>query len=343
MPLISYFPSASAGNIDYSSYFGTGEDGDLIVDGDVALDVIEDQGQIIKQYNNVTINAGATLRPAHRCNGMILLVKGNLTVNGKISVAKCSPLLNPNETQALNEPHIKLCGNLTGGNGGKGGDGGNDGGTGGAGGNGHGLGGGYGGGGAGDGNYDGSLNTKGGDSEPRPPVGITWPCTTSGEYGAGGTGGMRRNSYPYGGKANGGASPGGSGGTYYVASFVEGDPHGAIPGLAGDAYGGGLLVIFVQGAVRIGSAGEIDADGGVGATISNDRYISSADYPGTGGSGGGGIIALVHTGDYINSGSIHANGGVAPSPPSKYSNRPQSVGNAGSIGSVLVTQISELF
>lgn len=337
------YNNSSTENLD--SWFGTGEDGDLIVNEDTIMEVLEDQGQIIKQYNNLTINEGATLKPSGRCNGMILLIKGNLVVNGTISVKKCAPLLNSNESEAKKEPHIKICGNLKGGNGGKGGDGKFSGGKGGLGGLGHELGGGYGGGGAGDGNYDGSLDTAGGDSEPRPPVGIVWPCTTSGEYGAGGKGGKSASSYPYGGISDGGAAPGGSGGTYYRANFVEGTPNGPIKGLPGDAYGGGLLIIFVKGSVRIGSTGIIDADGGIGAGIDESSgYFYSADRPGLGGSAGGGIIAIIHTGDYINSGSIHANGGAAPIPPdlsmSEYPT--ESLGEAGEIGTILIKKIDEL-
>ncbi|MGI5885449.1 MAG: hypothetical protein ACOX83_10880, partial [Candidatus Spyradocola sp.] len=136
-----------------AGWFGDGSDGDLTVAAGqtLALEVAEDEGQIVKKYGNVTIEEGAMLKPANRCNGMILLVNGDLTVNGTISVDKCAPLLNASEEMCLNEAHIKLCGALVGGSGGKGGTAyasrGYYSAAGGIGGNGHLLGGGYGGGG----------------------------------------------------------------------------------------------------------------------------------------------------------------------------------------------------
>ena len=341
----AYVRGAATGAVG-AGYFGDGSDGDVVITGDTPLDVQEDTGQIIKQYKSLTVNAGATLRPAHRCNGMILLVQEDCTIAGKISVSKCAPLLNEAEEQCQNESHIRLCGALVGGNGGKGGNGRRGGAQGGVGGNGFAFGGGYGGGGAGD-PADRGVSAAGGPSEPRPPKGITWPCTTNSQYGAGGQGGLERSSYPYGGTADGGAAPGGSGGTYYVAQFVEGDPHGEVNGLAGDAYGGGALWIFVGGQLKIESTGEIEADGGIGASTANNSYGDTNGNPGLGGSGGGGIIALVHTGNYVNSGTVHANGGAAAPPPAYATGTFEwpsgSRGAAGSIGTVLITNIQDLF
>ena len=110
----------SAAGAPAAGWFGDGSDGDLTVAArqTLKLDVTTDEGQIVKQYNNLTIEAGAVLKPANRCDGMILLVKGDLTLNGTINMDKCCPLIGSLETENANVVHIKLCGSLTGGDGG---------------------------------------------------------------------------------------------------------------------------------------------------------------------------------------------------------------------------------
>lgn len=316
---------SAAGGAANAGWFGDGRDGDLVVTGDTPLEVAIDEGQILKQYNNLTVQKGGVLRPANRCNGMILLIKGDLTVEGTISVDKCAPLLNAMEETAVKEMHIVLCGALKGGNGGKGGDGSA---AGGAGGNGHAFGGGFpGGGGAyalNDG-HNGSWYTPypGGAGEPRPPHGITWPypATAKGAslYGAGGSvGGIY-------GKNLGGSAPGGS------SAYNPGSDGGS-NGLPGDGYPGGALWIFVKGKVRIGGTGLISANGGNGANSTGTYQRSAA-----GGGAGGGIVALIHTGDYVNEGSVVANGGSSGS-----TGQQGTPGVNGSVGTILVSAISEL-
>lgn len=303
--------SAGGGSAN-AGWFGDGSDGDLVVTGDTPLEVALDEGQIVKQYNNLTIQQGGILRPANRCNGMILLIKGNLTLNGTITVDKCAPLLNSNETEAVKEKHIVLCGSMTGGNGGGGGASSNNSaqygltpGTGGA---GFALGGGFGGGSAaGSGQGPSSKyywGYNGGNGDPRPPIGtpIPYPSPTgvgkTTMYGVGGSGAHAGEGVV------GGSGPGGSGAalTYDSPDLIK--AHGN----NGDAIGGGALWIFVKGKVRINTTGKITANGGAGA---KGAYASgrSSNTSGGGGGAGGGIIALVHTGDYINQGSITANGG----------------------------------
>ena len=148
------------------------------------------------------------MRPANRCCGMIILVKGDLTVNGTISADKCCPLQSPNEELLAQERHIAACGALTGGRGGNGSRG------------------------------ESSSNSggQGGD-----------PCAFGGGYGGGGAGTR----------------------------------------------------------------------------------------------GGGGIVAIVHTGDYINSGSIVVSGGNGGAAGSDYDDE-SLPGNSGSVGTTFVSTLDEL-
>lgn len=415
--------------------FGNGSDGALTIakNQTVALDVEEDSGQIIKQYSSLTIEEGATLKPAHRCNGTIILVNGDCTINGTLSVDKCSPLENDAESDCYNNANIAVCGFLEGGAGGTGGDGyqspphkkynaeiqdydevldGELCGVGGTGTEGHVFGGGYGGGGAGSRgdtvkySYNSSTNSfdtlpvdnifncNGGSYETRPVKGMVWPCTTSSTYGAGGQASTSEYTYYYhtypnpDGNGNitetypmddhkisdGGAAPGGSGGSAYKMDTES--PSGTLEklsGTAGDAYGGGALWLYVKGTLTIGTKGKITANGGKGvsiAPIDAQYHTTMQGYPGSGGSGGGGIVAIVYGAGYTNEGTVEARGGESSFfDGSKYQYRynnaytkyykdssgkiqsikcqfieavPRTAGSAGSIGSVFVKNFADL-
>lgn len=289
----------------YSHYFGDGSDGDFTVAAGetVALECALDQGYIYKQVKNMTVEAGATLKPANRCNFMMFLVQGDLTINGTVSVDKCAPLANDAEAYALSIPQIMLCANITGGDGGDGGQASKSAlaitpKVGGRGGVGHRLGGGLGGGGASNCNV---TSYDGGDAEPRPPAGISMPyagTTGQGLYGAGagGTGSEQGETVT----VTGGAAPAGSGG--YIASY-----QGSANGLAGDGYGGGAVFFFVKGKVTIGESAIITANGGNGAaSVGTSQY-----YSGAGGGGGGGIIVIAYNSTLENHGTLRANGGLS--------------------------------
>ena len=263
---------------------------------------------------------------------MILLVKGDLTVDGTIHVDKCAPLLNDNEELAAQEKHVALCGELMGGKGGDGGrgdaagsSGAKNGGTGGA---GFRFGGGLGAGGGGisGGTYVSSVTSYSGASgDPRPPIGTPVPFAASrnnsAQYGAGGSTSRR----------DGGGGPGGSGAAYYRRS--SGSEYDAA-GIAGSAFGGGLLCIFVGGKVRINSTARVSSAGGAGANAVDADSASS----GPGGGGGGGIICIVHTGDSVIGGAISSNGGSAGS----LGDRGGTDAQDGSSGTVLITNIFDL-
>lgn len=341
MALHSLFPAYINGEApgpDYSSWFGTGEDGDLTVSSDVALPVALDSGQIIKQYNNLTVTSTGVLHPANRCNGMILLVKGDLTVDGTIHVDKCAPLLNDNEELAAQEQHIVLCGVTAGG---KGGDGGNvvngtpyrSTGAKGAGGQGFRFGGGYAGGG---GSLGFTYATNAGSCTERPPAGTAIPYDGNSNDSKYGIGGAANSGAAY--SYYGGDGPGGGG-----ANGVNGGGNGG----NGDAVGGGALWIFVGGKVRIASTAAIRAKGGDGGAGSGSYDGSTMyGYSGSGGGGGGGIVCLVHTGDIINAGAVTASGGVSPTPTDASggsgTNSAGAKGQDGSSGTVLIANIADL-
>lgn len=330
-----------------SGWFGYGQDGELSVKTNevVELPVEQDVGYIKKNYTNLTIEQGGTLRPSTRNNSTILLVKGNLVVNGTIDVSKCAPLANDAEDAVRRNPHIVLANSSSPSGyfvGGKGGNGANYGGIGG---NGFWCGGGYGGGGG------GGINRQGGDSEPRPYKGLDWPWrgtyASKQQFGCGGSCGSEKFG------ALGGAAPGGSPAhTYYYndirdEAFVD----EVRPGGAGDAYGGGALWIFVEGDVHIGPTGKIISNGGMGASgtynytyhiydLGNGEYeVNRYQYTplGSGGSGGGGVIFIAYGGTYTNYGTVAASGGAQPAAGSA-----EMRGQAGSVGTVKVISFSDL-
>ena len=329
----------AAGSVG-AGYFGNGEEGDVTITGDTPLAVTLDEGQLIKQYESLTINEGATLRPANRCNGMIILVRGDMTINGTISADKCAPLANPNEDEASKERHVALC-NITGGNGGSGGRGSSYDysgsgraeryveGAGGTGGSGFAFGGGYGGGGG-----SSSTSGPGGPGEPRPPIGspIPYPGGSGVKvYGVGGTDG-----------GVGGGGPGGGGGVSEGSDYKRN-------GSTGDAIGGGAIYIFVGGTLTIGATGKITANGGNGgngSSVSGGGYSpgyagAHYSYGGGGGGGGGGCIALIHSGSYNNLGSIMVNGGAGGQCGGENNGYTQD-GNPGAAGTTLITTLAEL-
>ena len=73
------------------NYFGDGSDGSLSTTGNNTFTVQNKNGSydgdmVVRQYNSLTVNAGHTITPDQPCRGMIIYVKGDCTVNGKISM-----------------------------------------------------------------------------------------------------------------------------------------------------------------------------------------------------------------------------------------------------------------
>ena len=101
------------------------------------------------------------------------------------------------------------------------------------------------------------------------------------------------------------------------------------PGKAGNAYGGGLLLLVVGGELHI--AGQITANGGNGASATSGNY----SVGGAGGGGGGGILALLHKGALYLNGNVTANGGAAGTAGTGVSDSAVD----GSVGTVYVHQV----
>lgn len=355
----------AAQGVANAGWFGDGRDGELYVaDGDtLSLDVALDEGQIVKRYTNGYIGTGSLLTAANRCNGMVLLFSGDLTVKGTISMDKKAPLLNPMEEQCAAEVHVALCGGLTGGKGGKAGTGaileyeshGKIGAPG-APGSGFAFGGGPGGGSGAVGFYSDGFIVNDGSDGARAPVGTDTPYVpTDGadDYGSGGS--LRTDMITI-KWVSGGAGPGGSGAAQkytYSSEYNQYSYGQGQAGAAGDAFGGGAVFIFVKGRLVIEGSGKITAAGGDGADgiadvyipDSNDNYGRNASLTGGGGAAGGGIIALVHNGDYTNSGSVSAPGGVGGTGASYtygFFSGAASNGEDGEIGTVLITTLADL-
>lgn len=346
-----------------AGWFGDGRDGDIVVESGetLTLDVAADEGQVILRPRGLRIKSGGKLTVSNRCCGMIVLCSGDCIIDGTIDMDCKAPLLSALEETNAAEPHVRLCG-LAGGKGGDGGKGNTGDGNyaesyvlrgltnGGSGGDGFAFGGGVPGGGgasgadlrqAGDGRTGCYLlKTGDGADGTRAPVGTAIPyanpsaAMNTGEYGVGGNTGAT--------SGVGGAGPGGSGAGNYF--YKQSNDYLSTPtyknGLTGGAIGGGAVLIFAGGRVII--TGTITACGGNGADCvgMNDHYAS-----GGGGGAGGGIIAIVHTGDYTNTGSLIANGGQGGKLPSTVTNTTycqSAPGQDGEIGSILTTTLADL-
>lgn len=347
-----------------AGWFGDGRDGELYVaDGEtLSLDVALDEGQIVKRYTNGYIGTGSLLTAANRCNGMVLLFSGDLTIKGTISMDKKAPLANPMEDQCAAEVHVALCGGLNGGKGGKAGAGsvytyesyGKIGAPGAAG-NGFAFGGGPGGGSGAVGFYQNTTINDGADGS-RAPIGTDMPYVpTNGidDYGSGGS--LRADMIVH-TWVSGGAGPGGSGAAQkysYSGSNNQYALGNGVSGASGDAFGGGAIFAFVKGRLTIEGSGKITAGGGNGANgtadiyspSGSDSYGSNASLTGGGGGAGGGIIVIVHNGDYTNAGSVTAPGGVGGTGASYtygLNSAAASNGENGEAGTVLIAKLSDL-
>ena len=87
------------------NYFGDGSDGSLSTSGSVTYTVQNKNGSydgdyVVKQYTNLTVNAGHTITTDQPCKGLFIYVDGNLTINsgGIISMAKRGAANNPDTT-----------------------------------------------------------------------------------------------------------------------------------------------------------------------------------------------------------------------------------------------------
>ncbi len=305
--------------VGLTNYFGgSGSDGNLTVGSDLNI-----APNIIKEYNNLTIDAGVTLS-LNASGAMLLCVKGNLTVNGTISVT------------------------------GKGGPGGI------AVASGNSPGGAYaaflGGGGGSGGSLAGQSSGSGGAGGVGNTVVQATPSGDSG-FSLGGTGGLGYSS------AGGDGRPGAAALSRYTSAgyrypkiaSIQMLLYGGGGGAGGYAQymstiyintggnggkGGGAIIIEVFGNIIIGASGIIVANGENGGAgqigPGNRQWMGS----GGGGGGAGGNIFIVHKGTFTNAGTIQANagsGGVGGDAPPSYVD-----GGAGGAGAVGCTEVFQI-
>lgn len=88
----------SSKEIDFDDplQFGNASDGDFNSAGNVVFNVpsgLDDTDNIVKQYNNFTLNAGHTLTIDNRNKGLIIICQGDCTINGTIDQSGKAPLI----------------------------------------------------------------------------------------------------------------------------------------------------------------------------------------------------------------------------------------------------------
>ena len=73
------------------NYYGTGADGDTVISSntDWATSTGEnDTGVVVKNFKSLIINAGVTVKPAHRARVMMIYCSGHCTINGHLHIDK---------------------------------------------------------------------------------------------------------------------------------------------------------------------------------------------------------------------------------------------------------------
>lgn len=311
-----------------------GAEYDLSTTGNVTLPNSADSLMLVQEYRNLTVNTGHILTPQYRCKGLLLIIHGDLVVNGEITMTARGAAGTPASTQDVFNPMVGKAFDVT-----------------------------Y--------PYNAkSINTYlKNNLSPLETVQQTlnrllmWPTiismkstlikmtfpidganggasvtNTLGNDGYAGTGrqtggGGSGNGYYQGSNGIGGAGakgqlwgggPGGGGGHGWASSNSYGIVGGAggagtgdyqaaggagNPGGAGDNGGGtggngvgGLLIICCGGSVTINYGGKITAYGMPGGDQSNSAG---------GGGSGGGSINIVYSRNYTNNGTVSAAGGRA--------------------------------
>ena len=297
-----------------------------------------DGDMVVKQYTSMTIDAGDTVTVDHPCRGMFILVQGDCTINGTLSILGKGAGTNPGSANASDNNPVSGSGlkfgflktgsseSLT--------------------------------------QANTLLNGCGNDArsvianfENLSSNGIIKTISQQGQNGGAGRSGVGEGNNGSSGSNSGNtlsSGGGGGGGSYnatsgagsYGSCFVGGSGGGGADNTAtafnatsfgraggnsnghgGDTStggagnpngtnsspsirandtspngGGGLIVLVVGGNLTIGSGGKITAEGQAVDT-------SQRGAPGSGGSSGGGCILLAHRGTYSNSGTVTDDGG----------------------------------
>ncbi|MBN8460694.1 MAG: hypothetical protein J0M04_22925 [Verrucomicrobia bacterium] len=306
-----------------SNYWGNGSDGALSTTGNVDFASVLDGDVVVKQFTNLTINAGHTVTTQTRCRGLVIYVSGDCTINGTLSMTARGANVNPSQANSINPTGIQIIRRKAGGTdtlsasdlGGSGA-------------------GGVGaswrateafqGGISGNGRIYTILREGGAGAMGLTRLNAGDPGLSvadgTGGGGAGGvdnsgTGGNGAAGTCYSGGAGGGGCDNGNGGAQHGGSFGGAGGSGSVgsgggagnPGGGGAASGengtGGLLLLLVKGNLIIGSAGSVKSEGSFGA---------AGGLPGQGGGGGGGSgggrILILHAGTKTGDGIVSAQG-----------------------------------
>jgi len=306
------------------NWFGDGSDGNVVISSDTDITSVLDGDMVVKNYVDLTIDAGYTLSVSNRCKGFLIYCQGDLVVNGTISMTGKGPAvagtsdhyirrLKSGQTESgdslmtefgtaavnaeANQPTLSSNGKTYNLKNAGGSAGTANGGTGGTATEACGGGGGGGGGSANGGNgsvgrlFGGGGGGGGGGSNTG---------SAASAAGQGGTGGTGANGGL--GEAGGGGGAGGTGGG--TSGYGGTGPTAS----AGSPGAGGVLVIIVRGDIDIGTSGSIEADGTGGGGGGYD--ISNAGGGGGAGSGGGRVLILYGGSITITGGgSVSAYGG----------------------------------
>lgn len=351
--------------------------GEAEYDVGTILSAANDNTLLIKNYNSLIIPANHVFTVDYPCRGLVLYVKGDCTISGKLHMnyrggtyqgdpapVFLSKLKSKDKTFAgfndlLNDVDILKAG--AGGAGGSGGYGYSGNGSGGSGASGqggrHGAGG-YGGAGGGGGSY-----RNGGSSGAGAAGAVGTPGYCSGDGGVGGyySGGPGNNApssgnswrYPQVGGAGGGGGSGASQG--YGGVGAAGPAGGGGAGGAGNSGGsgqqcqgmpGGFLMIVCGGKLTIASGGRIETKGGAGGhggDSNSGESNCSTGGAGGGGGHGGGVVVLLYKDSFTNNGTIDVSGGSGgsggiPQGYSPYMGSYGSSGTGGSAGTILTRQ-----
>lgn len=279
------------------NFFGDGSDGALSTSGNVSLTSTEDGPIVVKNYTDLTVNAGHTLTVANRCKGLLIYATGNVLVNGTISMSQRGAYA---VTSATAHSYKYYTGGVlidyrVGATGAAGGNGAQAARTGRAPNNGANgtktITSSYveittGGGGSGAGSDRAGSGSAGSSFSGGSGGGATFGSGCDANVDAfinglanGGYGGRGNTNWPT-GSLGAGAGAGNPGGPEGLSSCFTGGPSGFAP-----AGTGGILVIIAKGNVTIGATGILSAVGQTGGA-----YRGSGD--GGGGSGGGCIWVL---------------------------------------------------
>ena len=326
-----------------------------------------DGDMVVKQYTSAIIDAGDTVTTDQPCRGLFILVKGDLTVNGTLTMSARGAFADPTasggsdsnavDSNGLRFPFVTSGGSdsltaaatLLNGCGTEArsvianfptlsSDGtilsiSRNGGSGGSGANAH--------------NSTGSVaggtggtatNGTGGGGAGKAYYRVaTQNGGLAGCFGGGSGSGAARS---YSNNQTNSSSPvayGGAGGVgQYFGQFNNvcgggaGNPGGTSAGssTSGSNGTGGVIILVVAGNVTIGASGKILANGAPGGVASGDANDME------GGATGGGRIIIAHTGTYTNNGTVQAVGGKAAT------SGMSGTGGDGGAGTVTVQQIA---